>query len=82
MRVGGTLGDDVNVTNRFNPFANRALKAQTSFDECVSHADALAADADHGIYVVRHEFATVDVNASKASTEASGRRNAGAGVKE
>lgn len=36
---------------------NKALRAHTSssFGECVSHADVLA--ADHGIYVVRNEIA-------------------------
>ena len=85
MRLGGTLGDDVNWTTRFNPLAKEepvkekeleeALKTHTSFDECVSHADVLA--ADHGIDIVKHKFGSVDVDKFKASTDASGRRNAG-----
>ncbi len=84
-RVGGTLESDVNWTTLSNPFAReepikepvlkRALEAHISFDECVSNADALA--ADHGIDTERHEFASVDTDTFKASTEASGRRNAG-----
>lgn len=60
---------------------NKALRAHTSssFGEFVSHADVLA--ADHGIYVVRNEFAnTVDVNTFKTSTEASDRMNVGEGA--